>query len=250
MGAENIWKFIIVQWPKVQVIFQYGSYVLDYDVGSNEVSNVCLCLGLTDYRTFVGTNLSPMWERFLVPSRDDSIRCRHTSSPLGNGAVMETSDKKIIVLRRSNNVGEFPGHYVFPGGHPEPKEVGITSHQLSKDLETRQLINKRVAQEMFDSIIREVVEETGAPPSSLSSPLFMGISSRELNVRPAAFFFIKCSLNSEEIQRLYTSAEDGYESTQLHTVSLTELEKMTSLMPGCHHGGFALFKLMLERHTS
>jgi hypothetical protein len=52
-------------------------------------------------------------------SVDDSIRCQHTSSPLGNGAIVETSDRKIIVLRRSNNVGEFPGHYVFPGGHPE-----------------------------------------------------------------------------------------------------------------------------------
>lgn len=47
------------------------------------------------------------------------MRCRHTSSPLGNGAIVETADKKIIILRRSNNVGEFPGHYVFPGGHPE-----------------------------------------------------------------------------------------------------------------------------------
>lgn len=50
---------------------------------------------------------------------DDAIRCQHTSSPLGNGAIVETSDKKILVLQRSNNVGEFPGHFVFPGGHPE-----------------------------------------------------------------------------------------------------------------------------------
>lgn len=50
---------------------------------------------------------------------DDSKRCQHTASPLGNGAVVETSDKKIIVLKRSDNVGEFPGFYVFPGGHPE-----------------------------------------------------------------------------------------------------------------------------------
>lgn len=50
---------------------------------------------------------------------DDSLRCQHTSSPLGNGAVVETADKKVIVLQRSNNVGEFPGYFVFPGGHPE-----------------------------------------------------------------------------------------------------------------------------------
>lgn len=50
---------------------------------------------------------------------DDSISCQHSSSPLGNGAIVETSDGKIVLLKRSNNVGEFPGHFVFPGGHPE-----------------------------------------------------------------------------------------------------------------------------------
>ncbi|ESQ37372.1 hypothetical protein EUTSA_v100026331mg, partial [Eutrema salsugineum] len=228
--------------------FRSGSYCLDGDGDGDEVPHVCLRLGLTDYRTFVGTNLSSLWERFLVTSEDDSVRCRHTSSPLGNGAVIETSDKKIIVLRRSDNVGEFPGHYVFPGGHPEPIAVGIDdSHQLEKDGETSELLNKKVAQEMFDSIINEVVEETGIPASSLSSPLFIGISRRELNVRPAMFFFIKCSHHSDEIPRLYSIAEDGFESTQLHTGSMDELKTMTSRMPGCHHGGFALYELMLQR---
>nr|GLL40840.1 nudix hydrolase 9 [Ipomoea trifida]GLL41058.1 nudix hydrolase 9 [Ipomoea trifida]GLL44306.1 nudix hydrolase 9 [Ipomoea trifida] len=75
-------------------------------------------------RTFVGTNLSPLSERFLVQSEDDCKQCQHTSSPLGNGAIVETSDKKILVLRRSNRVGEFPGYLVFPGGHPEPLPCG------------------------------------------------------------------------------------------------------------------------------
>ncbi|CAN6984569.1 hypothetical protein Bca4012_006416 [Brassica carinata] len=227
--------------------FRFGSFCLDGDAGTSELPHVCLRLGLTDYRTFVGTNLSSQWEQFLVTSQDDCVRCRHTSSPLGNAAVIETSDQKIIVLRRSDNVGEFPGHYVFPGGHPEPMSVGIDSHQLEKDGDA---LNKKVTQEMFDSITREVVEETGIPASSLSTPLFIGISRRELNVRPAMFFFIKCSHHSDDIPRLYSSAEDAFESTQLHTVSLEELKTMTSRMPGCHHGGFALYELLLQRLKS
>ncbi|PON66983.1 Dihydroneopterin triphosphate diphosphatase [Parasponia andersonii] len=197
-------------------------------------------------RTFVGTNLNPSWEKFLVPSEDDSVRCQHTSSPLGNGAIIETSDGKILVLKRSYNVGEFPGHFVFPGGHPEPEEVGIERHQHDKNLMNSDIINKKVSQEMFDSIIREVVEETGVPATSLCKPVFIGISRRELNVRPAAFFFMKCTLESNEIQQLYSCAQDGFESTQLYTVSVIELENMTSKMPGCHHGGFTLYKLMVE----
>ncbi|XP_057751366.1 nudix hydrolase 9 [Arachis stenosperma] len=221
--------------------FRYGGYELKDGGGSNHEPHLCLHLGLTDYRTFVGTNLSPLWERFLVPSEDDPILCQHTSSPLGNGAVVETIDKKIIVLQRSNNVGEFPGHFVFPGGHPEPQEIGITSHQHGKES-----VNNEVSREMFDSIVREVVEEIGVPASSLSIPAFIGISRRDLNVRPAAFFFIRCNLDSEEVQKLYSNAQDGYESTQLYAVSVVELESMTSRMPGCHRGGFALYKLMVE----
>lgn len=218
--------------------------MLHAEGGSERVPHLCLHLGLTDYRTFVGTNLSPLWERFLVPSEDDSILCQHTSSPLGNGAVVETSDNKILVLQRSNNVGEFPGHFVFPGGHPEPGEIGITSHQYVEDL--AESINNKVSQEMFDSIVREVVEEIGVPASSLSIPAFIGISRRDLNVRPAAFFFIKSSLDSKEVQQFYSSAQDGYESTQLYAVPMNEVENMTSRMPGCHRGGFALYKLMVD----
>ncbi|KAH9701059.1 Nudix hydrolase 9 [Citrus sinensis] len=225
-------------------ISEYGGHIMRGEGGSSVESHVCLHLGLTDYRTFVGTNLNPLWEKFLVPSEDDVIQCQHTASPLGNGAVVETSDKKILLLQRSNNVGEFPGHFVFPGGHPEPQDAGITSHPCgSTDSE---FINHKVSQEMFDSITREVVEEIGVPSESLCNPLFIGISRRRLNVRPAAFFFIKCSLQSNEIQQLYSTAQDGYESTQLFAVSMIELENMASKMPGCHQGGFALYKLMVE----
>lgn len=226
--------------------FRYGGHDLNSEGDSNQKHHVCLHIGLTDYRTFVGTNLNLLWEKFLVPSEDDCRQCQHTSNPLGNGAIVETSDKRILVLQRSHNVGEFPGHYVFPGGHPEPEEIGIASHQCGKDKNNTELINRKISQEMFDSIIREVVEEIGVPAISLCFPVFIGISRRVLNVRPAAFFFIKCSLPSKEIQQLYSSAQDGYESTQLYTVSMNDLENMASKMPGCHQGGFALYKLMVE----
>ncbi|KAJ8551795.1 hypothetical protein K7X08_028238 [Anisodus acutangulus] len=224
--------------------FRYGGY--NFDVGNDpkQQPRVTLHLGLTDYRTFVGSNLSSLWERFLLPSEDDCIQCQHTSSPLGNGAVVETSDRRILVLQRSNKVGEFPGYFVFPGGHPEPQEVGIMSHEGLQELNQCEMINSKVSQEMFDSIVREVVEEVGAPADTLSSPIFIGISRRVLNVRPTAFFFIKCNLKSDEIQQLYSSAQDGFESTQLYAVSMRDLENMASKMPGCHRGGFALYKLM------
>jgi len=49
----------------------------------------------------------------------------------------------------------------------QPQEIGITSHQYNKEL--TESINTKVSQEMFDSIVREVVEEIGVPASSLVS---------------------------------------------------------------------------------
>ena len=62
-----------------------------------------------------------------------------------------------------------------------------------------------------------------------SDPVFIGVSRRVLNVRPAAFFFIKCNLDSKEIQQLYSTAQDGYESTHLYTVSRVGSNFMSSL---------------------
>ncbi|KAG0487782.1 hypothetical protein HPP92_006593 [Vanilla planifolia] len=224
--------------------FRYAGHAL-HQIGNGEKkSSVCLKLGLTDYRTFVGTNLSPFWEKFLVTSKDEAIRSQHTASPLGNGAIVETADKRVLVLQRSHNVGEFPGYFVFPGGHSEPEEIGISSHQTNKNSTEYASLTEKISQEMFEGIVREVVEEIGIPIKSLGDPIFIGISRRELNVRPTAFFFIKCNLNADEVRHLYSTAQDGYESTQLYAVPREELQKMTERMPGCHRGGYALFELM------
>ncbi|KAJ4838123.1 hypothetical protein Tsubulata_039947 [Turnera subulata] len=218
--------------------FRYGGYNLDSEGGTNQDSHVCLHLGLTDYR-YLSLSLSLNYVSCFNGFCGDKLKSFV-------GKVPRSIRRKIILLQRSHNVGEFPGYFVFPGGHPEPEEAGIESHQSSKDLSASGLINKKASLEMFESIIREVVEEIGVPASSLCDPVFIGISRRVLNVRPGAFFFIKCSLHSDEIKRLYSSAQDGYESTQLCAVSLVDLENMASKMPGCHQGGFALYKLMVE----
>ncbi|KAL6011200.1 Nudix hydrolase 9 [Asimina triloba] len=167
-------------------------------------------------------------------------------TPLGNGAIVETADGKILLLQRSFNVGEFPGHFVFPGGHSEPEEIGISSHLVNGDMKDAGSLNNVVSQEMFDGIIREVVEEIGVPEQTLTQPIFIGVSRRKLNVRPTAFFYLKCNLESKDIQVLYTTAQDGYESTKLYTVSMDELKEMGSKMPGCHRGGLTLYEMMLE----
>ena len=49
----------------------------------------------------------------------------------------------------------------------QPQEIGIVGHQT--DEENLAPLTERVSLEMYDGIIREVVEETGVPASSLVS---------------------------------------------------------------------------------
>jgi len=54
----------------------------------------------------------------------------------------------------------------------QPEEVGAASHQMGERLTNSEHNNTKVSQEMFDSIIREVVEEIGVPVTSLVSYTF------------------------------------------------------------------------------
>ena len=100
-----------------------------------------------------------------------------------------------------------------------------------------------------------------------------------MNVRPTAFFFTKCDIDSTGINELYSKAQDGYESTKLYAVSVVsltalaalsdpqlaftcfqitevvfklqeELRGMSQRVPGCHNGGFALYELMRNEAKS
>eukprot|EP00250_Pteridium_aquilinum_P004504 c14704_g1_i1 orf=104-997(+) len=249
-GIEKVWAKRSQANPSLYNAskFRYGGYKL-LPPNQNEGDHVCLCLGLTDYKTFVGTNLSTEWEAFLKCSKgnaDDVERCKHTASPLGNGAIVETEDNNILVLKRSEHVGEFPGYLVFPGGHSEPQEIGVFGHP---DLGSIVELNTKITEEMYTGITREVVEETGVPAPFLSNPIFIGVSRRVLHARPTAFFFVKCTLSISDVLQFYKHAHHKFESTQLLGITKDDLPSAAAQMPGCHQGGAALFKLMRKGAT-
>ena len=72
-------------------------------------------MGLTDYKTFLGTNLRNSWASLLKESglceqqerkSEDSLcidvdeRGKGLSNPLGNAAVIECSDQHVLLLTR------------------------------------------------------------------------------------------------------------------------------------------------------
>jgi hypothetical protein len=77
-------------------------------------------------------------------------------------------------------------------------------------------------------------------------PLFIGISQRVINVRPTAFFYVKCTISSPQVQEFYQCATDGFESTHLLAIPKAELLTEANKMPGCHQGGAVLYDLMTK----
>ena len=254
------------------------------------VSCTTLHLGLTDYRSFLGTNCGGNWSG-LPPA------C--LASPLGNAAIVKTADGCVVLLRRSDTVGEMPHTVVMPGGHPEPIAVGVSSlEEWKSDVGTAARMSDGtlsprdappwdtvgdemgggmgsggmggsaagggaggaswamcVRHELYDAMLREVLEETGLPLESLGAPLCLGFSRRVLHYRPDIVFLVECSLHSRDVAETYVTVEGVHreESTSIQLVEQHELlrrvldEEDPSLpMPGCHRGGLELYRRYLD----
>ena len=212
---------------------------------------IIIDLGITCYKDFLGTNCAPNnWYEFGA---------ENLASPLGNAAIVETIDQKVVLLKRSQNVGECPDTIVCPGGHAEPKVIGIKSmedwKQISKSKDptkesdsTDRNTCRTIRHELFDAMVREVVEETGIPRCKLGSMKCLGFTERVVNKRPDIIFHILCSITAEEVHKLYADGpEHEYESTELITMNRDEflkkvLDDNSINMPGCHRGGVALYR--------
>lgn len=247
-AIEQIWKDRVKLNPSLfnGTKFRFDS-VEQKTSSQNENYKTILRIGITDYKSFLGTNCSAHWEK---------LEQSNLASPLGNAAFVETKDEMVVLLKRSANVGECPHTMVMPGGHSEPEVVGIKSlEEWEIKSETIGYDNvkwkKDVAYELFDSMIREVVEETGIPKDKLLNLTCIGFSRRVQNHRPDIVFHITCDLTSEQVRQYYAAGpEHKSESTELILMHRSELIEQVIVedainMPGCHRGAVELYRQYL-----
>ncbi|XP_031565988.1 uridine diphosphate glucose pyrophosphatase NUDT22-like [Actinia tenebrosa] len=190
-------------------------------------NRLILNVGMTCYRDFICTNMRNdiMRERIRQHSLDkygDPHSC--FADPVGVDGLVISSDDKVILLRRSQQVYEAPGMFHIPGGHPEPSEVKGNNEGK---LKLEDMDPKDVVHEMFYSIVKEVRDEVNVPIGSLSWPVLIGIQrNQESSGRPEACFLIRCSLSSEEIKKCYAKGgPEAYESTEILTIGMSEFRE-------------------------
>ncbi|CAN0381894.1 unnamed protein product, partial [Hapterophycus canaliculatus] len=178
-----------------------------------------------------GTNWSPSAARLAADSARDHpwLEGAYLSQKLGVGAVVETADGFLLSLCRSSGVAEGQGMMGAPGGHPEPKNIGLTAEVLrglaTKTIASRRKFGLQATDELFDSAVQEVVDETNVPRSALGEPLLSGLVRQGNSFgAPTAAFIIPCSLERAEVSTLYAKgAKEAFESTALRTLPASEV---------------------------
>lgn len=195
-SIEKTWQSVLCQNPS---IFN-GTKFRIAGLSLNECEETCtMHLGLTDYKTFQGTHSFPdPIERFGLP---------HMALPLGNVTVVETMDKKTILLLRNASVGEGRGFCVFPGGHPEPSALSPPAYEGD---------GSRVLRELWDGARREVLEElflSTEHVQTVEDMIFLGIITRRKDGKSSMVFYARVFLSAPQVCQAYREGNLGTEES-------------------------------------
>ena len=153
--------------------------------------------GITTYKEFVGTNLArPLWAR-RNPAK--------LSDPVAIAAVVVTSDKMILLQKRSSLVHEYPhAIHVVPAGHIHPPDSAL------------------------DGLLAELAEELDIGETELSGePLLTGIMRAAITHKPELCAMLRVAVSAAEVVR--RSGVDAWEFEDLFPIA-TSAASLSSML--------------------
>jgi hypothetical protein len=179
-----------------------------------EAAGCCLTIGPTSYREYVGTHLIAETHATLVADGADGAAadaCAHLSCALGVETVLVTADRHVVLLRRSHAVATSAGQYNGPSGHPEPDAARGGLGALEDAAAVRDQI--------FDAVLAETVEETGAPRAALGEPRLIGAMADGTR-KPDLLFVTPTRLTAQQMLALFREGapSDAWESSGMIAV--------------------------------
>ncbi len=121
---------------------------------------------------------------------------------LGISAVLQTADARLVLMHRSEQVGEYPNMIDVLGGHIDPHEH----------------IDAQGATDPFVAIRTELVEETGLPERAFVRSVCLGLVENRLCRKPELVFFVEAAVSFAELQQAAATARDRFEFTGLFAI--------------------------------
>lgn len=152
--------------------------------------------------------------------------------------MLITSDRKVVFMERSNAVAidqvtkklcRFRSRIVsqpnatmctqgrldLPGGHPEPKQLGLTQDDLQQPDDAKlRAMSKQCKAEILNSILDELDDELNVPRNRVTQPLYLGTVRYDSN-NYSIQYLVRTSLASDEIRERHVSAREAYEAQGL-----------------------------------
>ena len=151
-----------------------------------------LNLELTDYRTQFYSNHHV--ERILENWGEKSL-----SRAMGISTIVEIGDDQVLLMKRSRNVGEYPGMYDVFGGHVE-------------------FPGQNIAQpDVYGAMYAELEEELGVNCAPFRLEL-LGLIESIPNRKPELVFACRLPLTYEKVLEYALNARDRFEFDQIISV--------------------------------
>jgi len=225
---EGIWDARFAANPRIFNGSKFRLADVKYGANNKEEKTLKLCIGLTNYKSFLGTNCTPD-DSFYARLLDDGkcllgVERGFIADPLGVGSITLTKDNKFLVLERSHNTSEYQGYIDPPAGHAEPARAGW---DIAADVQPdKPEFESAFMKELFFSIKDEIVQEVNLPIESLSEPLLCAVIRQvgPSRSRPNAVFLVRCNLSEAQVRELYErGGTEKDESVALHALSRDDL---------------------------
>jgi 8-oxo-dGTP pyrophosphatase MutT (NUDIX family) len=234
-GIEEAWRRQLLSAPRTWDApkFRLASILVSSTAGGTTGDGraapaVVLRVGSTSYKEHVGTSTSSRDAASRRALREDGLatfgsESAHLSDALGVETTLETCDGGLVLLRRAAGVVGSVGKFNGPSGHPEP-ELCVSGRAAAAadddDESSRASKSALVLSELFASILRECVEETGVPVASLSPPRLVG-AMRDGFGKPDLLFRVETTHDSSQVVAAARRARDAWESDAVVVVSAT-----------------------------
>ncbi len=168
----------------------YNGQLCRLDFCSVEEDNLTLNLGHTDYREFVGTNLSQAQIRYTYG--EESL-----ANALGVSASVVTSDGFIVLGRRSNRIFFNAGKIDAIGG--------MVEHALS---DTTKI-------DLYLIMLSELSEELDIGSAMVTEGICLGLIRDRQILQPELIFDLKVNAEIAKILKFAAEAKDSHEHTEI-----------------------------------
>lgn len=147
--------------------------LLDYSAAEDTLK---LELGPTDYRELIGTNV-------CHPEIAERFGHDYLSNALAVHAVVATVDRRLLVFKRSSDVGEYPEAYDVCGGHIDPEIDAVRS-----------------VPSPYKALRRELREEIGLADDETERIVCCGLVRNTATLKPDLIFDVWTKLTWSEFE--------------------------------------------------